>query len=171
MGSVSEGGLGYLESRGSSGSRGSGFRGHDGRFGQYGDSASAGRGRGSVPQGRDGGAPVLWRHNDLPYVEKGSVTNASNSSEKAKDTLLRENEMLDAGAKRRLMIELGNPNEGYDEDGKAALADMVIENDEHNGEVDEVSGEIERNKRLKKVGATSPSAGSAGFHEGPVREQ
>ena len=151
---------------------GSGFGGQGGRFGRFGD--PAGRGRRRETQGREGVAPVSWRYNALPFVEKGSqfkdiANDMPNNSEKQKDIVMGEKAMLDAGAKR--MLELGPTNDNYDKDGNTVFPDMITNNIEYSNESDEVTGQNERNKCLKKVGAISTSNGSAGFQEEPVWEQ
>jgi hypothetical protein len=78
----------------------------------------------------------------------------------------------DSGAKRRLDMTLDDNTNGNGKQDEDMSANEVAEGLVYLEETAEnVSSESDNNKRPKKDGAISPSLGSAGSREEPVRSQ
>jgi hypothetical protein len=160
-----------------------------------------GRGRGDIPPpGRGFGATshIAWRHNALAVINDAQVLGSANKGgtdvSSSKESLTKEDEDLkdtgssplknnlmdvdkqnmstDAGAKRSLELSIEEETTKdipVEIDGNRTEAARGLSN--QGGSQDTGAAETDRNKRSKKDGAISPSLGSAGSLEGPVRSQ
>jgi hypothetical protein len=157
--------------RNTGGSRG---RGRGGRGRTNVTDENLGRGRGFGDRGR--GPYVSWRFNALSHAqglagEEGEFEDTGTSPIKNSNMETDERETSDNSVKRHLELGTSNSEDEY--------ANLSIPHEEMtpmitNGPTSEVpmtEGDTGRIKRSKKAGAVSPSTGSAGSFEEPVRSQ
>jgi hypothetical protein len=160
-----------------------------------------GRGRGDVPpSGRGYGSTphIAWRHNAIAVINDAHVPGFAHTGGKdvpsSKESLCKEDEELkDTGSSpiKNNLMDVDNPNISSDSGAKRSLeltTEDEMNNDipedldvEHNDVVvgmtnqevvhDNGIAKADRNKQSKKDGVVSPSLGSAGSLEGPVRSQ
>jgi hypothetical protein len=120
-----------------------------------------------------------WRHNALQYVDgtamvEDHLSDSGSSPIKPNDLASEDRGSADSGVKRRLLLQserqCAEEDEILEEEGNLAVA-MVM--DESGMPIVSNTEEVEadRKKRTKKAGADSPSLGSAGSLERPVRSQ
>jgi hypothetical protein len=117
-----------------------------------------------------------WRHNAIiPGTKQGDpeLTDTATSPGKANSMDLDRTNLTNPIAKRALVLD---GKEVIDEQNRSALANNGMEGIEiaDGATVSEdpnVLAEKDRKKRTKKDGADSPSFGSAGSREEPVRSQ
>ena len=152
--------------------------------GGFGGGFSAGRGRdpsggrSRMPAGR-GEAPVSWRFNALamqkptePVDEE--LKDTATSPLKPQDSDMIDKEATEVGAKKRLLLAQDQHVEVQVQDD--TLVNLAITTMDTGVNLTPAVGDDTENsntriKRTKKAGADSPSLGSAGSREEPVRSQ
>jgi hypothetical protein len=158
--------------RGMGGSRGGNRGGRAGRF----DSENNGQGRGRGFDGARGrGSTVPWRSNALAYVDgivhtEDPLDDTASSPVKKTDEVMEDNESSELNIKRRLdmnQVEEVDNVGLYEEDPNTAMVGVI----ENSASIVTEKNKTSRTKRSKKDGADSPSLGSAGSFEEPVRAQ
>jgi hypothetical protein len=134
-----------------------------------------GRGRDS---GGRGTALASWRFNALPYkpddgIEEEELQDTGTSPVKGKDMEIDHDDANgETGAKRRLQMDvnpdIGNSENNNEEENMQDMGSDGLPSQLEEGNLAKLS---DRSKRTKKAGADSPSLGSAGSQEEPVRAQ
>jgi hypothetical protein len=131
-------------------------------------------GRGREPMGRGRGTHVPWRHNAIPFadgvaMEEDELADTGSSPIKKGDADMENSESSDPGTKRRLEFDNSLPEDETLPQNLENLAVAMITDGTEIPLANE--GDDIRTKRSRKAGANSPSLGSAGSFEGPVRSQ
>jgi hypothetical protein len=145
-------------------------RGNQGRDG-------GGRG-GRDPRGRGRYQSASWRHNALAYVDGKALpddplADTASSPSKMMDIEKDDRDSTESGVKRRLNLEDGKLSEEECSDtGNGTVLPMFTDG-QHSLDVGNTDGKnmMDRNKRTKKDGASSPSLGSADSREESVPSQ
>jgi hypothetical protein len=156
----------------------------------HGRSMGGFRGSARGNQGRDGGGrggrefrgrgrqqPASWRHNALAYVDGKALADdpladTASSPSKMMDIEKDERDSTDSGVKRRLQLENGKISENESSDiGDGSALPMITDGQKTLEEDTFDDDMVDRSKRTKKAGASSPSLGSAGSREESVRSQ
>jgi hypothetical protein len=124
--------------------------------------------------GRGRGTHVPWRYNAIPFAdgvatEEDELADTGSSPIKKGDADMENSESSDPGTKRRLEFDNSLLEDETLPQNLENLAVAMITDGTEIPLANE--GDDIRTKRSRKAGANSPSLGSAGSFEGPVRSQ
>jgi hypothetical protein len=100
------------------------------------------------------------------------LSDTASSPSKMMDIEKDERESTDSGVKRRLQLENGKISKNESSDiGDGSALPMITDGQKTLEEDTFDDDMVDRSKRTKKAGASSPSLGSAGSREESVRSQ